>query len=139
MTYSRAGLDVELADRGTVVHGVEGGDFVDAHGGHFKDASDFVHDADRSITVLALAEVEQGQDGRLLVLRRVALDDLGDNFLVLLGELEGDIRIIVGGVAVLKKRGVTFGQRIHCQKLAILTVHQINRRTANVSIEKVDI
>jgi hypothetical protein len=51
--------------------------------------------------VLALAEIEKGHDGGLLVLRRVALEDLGNDGLVLLVELEGEIRVVVVGVAVL--------------------------------------
>lgn len=92
---------MELAHGRAVVHGVKGGDLVDAHGGHLEEAGDFVHDADRGETVLALAEVEDGHDGGLFVLRRVALEDLGDDGLVGGGELEGDFGIIVGGVAVL--------------------------------------
>lgn len=51
--------------------------------------------------MLALAEVEEGHDGGLLVLGRVALEDLGDDGLVLGVELEGDIGVVVGRVAVL--------------------------------------
>jgi hypothetical protein len=43
----------------------------------------------------------QRHDGGLRVLRRVALEELGDDGLVLLGELEGDLGVVVGGVAVL--------------------------------------
>ena len=45
-TYRGAGLDVEFAHGRAVVHGVEGGDLVDAHGGHVEDARHLVHDAD---------------------------------------------------------------------------------------------
>lgn len=38
-----------------VVHGVEGGNFVDAHRGHLEQAGDFVHDADAGEAMLALA------------------------------------------------------------------------------------
>ena len=100
-THGGAGLDVELANRGPVVHGVERGDLVDAHGGHLEDARHLVHDADAGEAVLALAEVEQRHDGGLLVLGRVPLEDLGDDGLILGGELEGDVGVVVGGVAVL--------------------------------------
>jgi hypothetical protein len=51
--------------------------------------------------VLALAEVEQRHDGGLLVLRRVALEDLSDDRLILGVELEGNVGVVVAGVAVL--------------------------------------
>jgi hypothetical protein len=51
--------------------------------------------------VLALAKVEKGHHGRLLVLWWVAGQDLLDHRVVLLAELEGDARIVVGAVAVL--------------------------------------
>lgn len=55
--------------------------------------------------MLALAQVEDGHDGRLLVLRRVPLEDLGDELLVLRVELERDVGVVVGGVAVLRGKG----------------------------------
>lgn len=56
-TYGSASLDEELSDGGSVVHGVKGSDFVNTHGGHLEETSDFVHDADGAETVLALTEV----------------------------------------------------------------------------------
>lgn len=92
---------MELAHGLPVVHGVERRDLVDAHGGHLEEAGDLVHDADGGEAVLALAQVQQRHDGRLLVLRGVPLEDLGDDGLVLRGELEGDVGVVHGGVAVL--------------------------------------
>lgn len=92
---------MELAHGRPVVHGVEGGDLVDTHGGHLEDAGDLVHDADAGEAGLALAEVEQRHDGRLLVLRRVSLEDLGDDGFILGRELEGDVGVVVGRVSVL--------------------------------------
>lgn len=100
-THRRAGLNVELAHGLPVVHGVERRDLVDAHGGHLEEAGDLVHDADGGEAVLALAQVQQRHDGRLLVLGRVPLEDLGDDGLVLRSELEGDVGVVLGGVAVL--------------------------------------
>lgn len=100
--YRGADLHEELADGCAVVHGVEGGDLVDAHGRHLEDARDLVHDADGGEAVLALAQVEDGHDGGLLVLRRVALEQLDDDGLVLRRELEGDGGVVVGRVAVLQ-------------------------------------
>lgn len=51
--------------------------------------------------MLALAEVEHGHDGSLLVLGRVALEDLGDELLILGVELEGQVGVVVGCVSVL--------------------------------------
>lgn len=111
-THSRAGLDEELADRRAVIHGVEGGDFVNAHRWHLEDAGDLVHDADGREAVLALAEVEDRHDGGLLILRRIALQELGDDLLVLLGELEGDIGVVVLRVAVLRREKRALAERL---------------------------
>lgn len=100
-TYRCADLDKELAHGGSVVHGVKGRNLVDAHRGHLEHAGDLVHDADAGEAVLALAEVEQGHDGALLVLGGVSLEDLGNDGLILLVELEGDFGVVVGGVSVL--------------------------------------
>lgn len=101
ITYRRARLNKELAHGRPVVHGVEGGDLVDAHRGHLEHAGDLVHDGDGGEAVLALAEVEERHHGGLFVLWRVALEDLGDDGLILLGELEGDVGVVVWCVAVL--------------------------------------
>ena len=52
---------------------------------------------------MALSEVEEGHDGGLLVLRWVAGEDLLDELVVLLGELEGEGGVVLGGVAVLQR------------------------------------
>lgn len=93
---------MELAHRRPVVHGIERSDLVNSHGGHLQDARHLVHDADAGEAVLALAQVQDRHHGGLFVLGRVALQDLGDNGLVLGGELEGQARVVIGGVAVLK-------------------------------------
>lgn len=92
---------MELAHGLPVVHGVERRDLVHAHGGHLEEAGHLVHDADGGEAVLALPQVQQRHDGRLLVLRRVPLEDLFDDGLVLRGELEGDVGVVLGRVAVL--------------------------------------
>lgn len=90
-----------LANRLAVVHGVEGGDFVDAHWGHFKESGDLVHDADAGPAVLALGEVQERHDGGFLVLGGVAFEDLVDELEVLLGELEGDVGVVIRVISVL--------------------------------------
>ena len=102
-TYGSAKLDKVLANRLTVVHGVKGCDFVDTHRGHLQEPGDLVHDTDACVTVLALAQIQQGHDSRLLVLGRIALEDLIDKFEVLLGELERKARVVGGLVAVLER------------------------------------
>jgi hypothetical protein len=94
--YRCAGLDEELAHGSAVVHGVEGSDFVDSHGGHLEQTGDLVHDADAGEAVLALAKVQNRHDGGLLVLFGVSLEDLGDELLILGVELEGQVGVVVG-------------------------------------------
>jgi hypothetical protein len=50
--------------------------------------------------MLALSEVEKRHDSSLLVLGRVTLEDLIDDFFVLGAELERDGWVVVGFVAV---------------------------------------
>ena len=91
-----------FSDRCPVVHGVERRDLVHTHGGHLEEARDLVHDADAAEAVLALAKVEQGHDGGLLVLRGVAGDNLLDEFLILLREFERDRSVVLWRIAVLR-------------------------------------
>jgi hypothetical protein len=101
-TYRCADLDVELARRIPVVHGIEGGDLVDTHWGHLQYPRDLVHDADAGEAVLALAKIEERHDGGLLVLGRIPGNNLLDELLVLRTELEGDARIVLRCIAVLQ-------------------------------------
>jgi hypothetical protein len=101
LAYGGANLNEVLADRLAVVHCVEGCDFVDAHGRHLQHAGDLVHNANAGEAVLTLTEVQQRHNGGLLVLGRVALEDLIGDLEVLLGELEGKGRVVVRLVAVL--------------------------------------
>jgi hypothetical protein len=100
-SYRRAKLNKELPNRVAVIHCVKSSNLVDAHRGHLEQAGDLVHDTDAGEAVLALAQVQQGHDGGLFVLRRVAGDNLFDELVVLFGELEGDRGVVLGGVAVL--------------------------------------
>lgn len=99
-----AELQKVLSDGLAVEHGVESGDLVYAHRRHLEELGDIVHDRDRDPTrVLALTEVEQWDDGGLLVLLGVVRDDLLCHLLVLLVKLKGDIGVVVVGVAVDKE------------------------------------
>jgi hypothetical protein len=100
-TYRCADLHVELARGIPVVHGIEGGDFVDTHWRHLQYPRNLVHDADARESMLALSEIEERHDGGLLVLGRVPGDNLLDKLLVLGGEFEGDVGIVLRCVAVL--------------------------------------
>jgi hypothetical protein len=106
----RGGADLheEGTDGLAVVHGIEGGDLVDAHGRHLKDAGDLVHDGDGGEAVLALAQVEKGHDGGLFVLRWVALEDLVDELEVGFVEGEGDGGVVIGCVTVLQVTIVSY-------------------------------
>lgn len=102
---------MELAHGGPVVHGVERSHLIHAHGGHLQDPGNLVHDANAGEAVLSLAEIEERHDGGLLVLGRVPLEDLGDDLLILLAELEGNVRVVVGGVAVHHEHVALFPRR----------------------------
>lgn len=104
-TYGCAALNVEFAHRVAVVHGVESGNLVDSHGRHLQEPRNLVHDADAGEAVLPLAEIEQRHDGGLLVLAGVAGQDFLDELLILGVELEGDVEVVLGRVAVLQGRG----------------------------------
>lgn len=96
---------------GSVVHGVEGGDFVDTHRGHLQYPGHLVHDADTGEAVLALAEVEQRHHGSLLVLRGIPREHLLDELLILGRELEGDRGVVVGSIAVHHEGVAANGRR----------------------------
>lgn len=102
-THRRANLHEELPDRVPVVHGVECGNLVDSHWRYFQDPCYFVHDTDTREAMLPLAEIEKGHDSCLLVLRGVPLEDLIDEGKVLIGEFEGNSRVVFGAVAMLRR------------------------------------
>lgn len=85
-----------------VVHGVERGHLIHPHRRHLQQPRDLIHDAYTREAVLPLAQVEKRHHGRFLVLRGVALEDFGDEFLVDGIELEGDFRVVLWGISVLK-------------------------------------
>jgi hypothetical protein len=100
ISYRCAHLDVELADRVPVVHGIERGHLVDTHRRHLKQPRHLVHDADAREAVLSLAKVEQRHYGGLLVLRGVSGQHLLDELLILWCKLERDGRVVDGRIAV---------------------------------------
>jgi hypothetical protein len=122
---------VELADGRPVVHGVETRHLVDTHRWHLKQPSNLVHDANRSKPMLALTKVEDRHDSGLLVLRRVPLEDLGDDGFVLGVEFEGNVGVVVGGVAVL--HGISMAQSI---KTDTVREGRDGRTTCRVSLAR---
>lgn len=96
-----AHLDVVLSDALAVEHGVEAGDLVDADGGHGEDGGDLVHGREgQPAAVLALGEIEQGDDCGGGIVFREALENGADALVVLLCELERGVVGVVGGVAM---------------------------------------
>ena len=92
---------MKLAHGGSVVHSVKGRNFVNSHRGHLEQSGNLVHDANTGETVLSLSEIEERHASGLLVLRGVSLEDLGNDGLIFLIELEGDIGVVVWGISVL--------------------------------------
>lgn len=88
-----------------VIHRIERRYLIHPHWRHLQDLSHLVHDADTGEAVLPLAEIEEGHHGGFFVLRGVAFQDFGDEFLVYGIELEGDGGVVLRGIAVLKKWG----------------------------------
>jgi hypothetical protein len=100
-TYCCAALHVEAPNRVPVVHGIEGRHLVDSHWRHLQYSRHLVHYTDAGKAVLPLTQVQQWHDCRLLVLARVPAKHLLDEILILLVELEGYGKVIVGCIAML--------------------------------------
>lgn len=79
-----------FSDGITVIHGIEGCDFVDAHGRDFDEARDFVHYRNGTEAVLALADVKKRHDGCFFVLRGVTEEDFVYELEICFIELKGD-------------------------------------------------
>jgi hypothetical protein len=54
--------------------------------------------------MLSLAEIEKGHHGRLLVLRGIAIENHFDERQILGGELEWYGRIVIFGIAMLRRK-----------------------------------
>ena len=52
--------------------------------------------------MLSLSEIEERHDSGFLVLWWVSFEDLSDELIVLLGEFEGSIRIVLGCISMLR-------------------------------------
>ena len=101
-TYRRADLQVPLPNRIPIVHGVERRNLIHPHWRDLQYPRNLIHHAQARESMLSLSEVEDGHHGRLLVLGWVALEDLFDELIVLLCELEGDVRVVFGGITMLR-------------------------------------
>jgi hypothetical protein len=100
-THRCADLNVEATNRIPVVHGVEGGDLVDAHGRHLQHTCDLIHNADACESVLSLSQVQDGHHSGFLVLGGVSAEDLFDELIVLFCELERNRGVVDRRIAVL--------------------------------------
>ena len=87
-----------------IVHGIECCHFIDSHGWHLQNPSHLVHDTYACETMLPLAKIEKGHDGCLFILRRIAFQYFGDEFVVDFVELKRYRWIVTGGVSVLISR-----------------------------------
>lgn len=87
--------------RRPIIHRIKRRNLIYPHGRHIQQARYLVHDAYTREAVLALAEIENGHDGCLFVLRRVAGEDLFDEFFIGCVEFEGEVWVIVVSVSVL--------------------------------------
>ena len=100
-----ANLQVVLADLGSVEHGVEGGDFVDLHGGHLEDLGGLVHGREgQEVVVLLLCNEQDGDDCGRLVVVGVLGQELLNGSVALSRELEGRLLQVVLRVAMVRKR-----------------------------------
>lgn len=122
---------MKSSHRITVVHGVERGDLIDTHRRHLQQPRDLIHDTYACEAVLALAKVENRHHGGFLVLRRVALEDFGDELLVDGIELKGDFRVILWCISVLGKlsaRGYRIAKRRRTTWRTSLLTHAVVAR-----------
>ena len=90
-----------LPNRVTVVHSVERRNLIDTHWRHLQYPCNLIHHAQARKSMLSLSEIEDWHDSGLLVLGRVAFEDLVNELVVLLRELKGDVRIVFGGISML--------------------------------------
>lgn len=100
-TYRCAELQVELAHRVPVIHGVEGRHLVHTHWRHVQQPCNLVHNAQTCESKLTLSEIQDGHHSGLLVLWGVALQDLLDELVILVVERKRDVGIILRGVTML--------------------------------------
>jgi hypothetical protein len=102
IAYRCAALNVISSDRVAVIHGIEGRNLINTHGWHFQQPRHLVHNADTSEAVLSLSEIEQGHDGRFLVLARIPSEHLLDELFILRIEFEGNVEVVFRRIAVLE-------------------------------------
>ena len=88
----------------TIIHSIKRRHLINPHWRHLQQPCHLVHDADAREAVLALPEVQQRHDGGFLVLAGVSGQHFLDELLILGVELEGDVEVILGSVAVLGSR-----------------------------------
>lgn len=90
-----------LPNRITIVHSIERRNLIHPHWWHLQYPRNLVHHTQACKSMLSLPEIENWHDSSFLILWRVAFEDLLDKLVVLLRELEGNVRIVFGGIAML--------------------------------------
>lgn len=90
-----------LSNRRSIVHSIERGNLIDSHWRHLQYPRNLVHDTQARKSMLPLTQIQNWHNSGFLVLWGVSLEDLVDELVVLLRELEGDIRIVFRRVSVL--------------------------------------
>lgn len=97
-----ADLQVVLANLRSVEHGVERGNLVDLHWGHFEDLRRLVHGGQSQKVVVLLLSNEQYRDAsRGLVVSGVLVENSVNSGVRLLTELEGTLLEVVFSVSVV--------------------------------------
>lgn len=101
-TYSCANLHKVFSNWRTVIHGIKGGDFINPHRRHLKNAGNLVHDTYTGPAMLSLAEIKKGHYSCLLILGGIPLENFIDQSKVLFIEFERNVGIVVWCVSMLE-------------------------------------
>ena len=91
-----------LADLRSVEHRVERSDFINLHGGHFKDLGSLVHGGQgQEVVVLFLGNEQDWNDSRRLVVVWILGQELVNGCIALLAELKWRLFQVVLSVSVV--------------------------------------
>lgn len=90
-----------------VEHGIECCNLIHTHRRDVDNSCNLVHYRDGGETILSLAEIKKRHNSRLLVLRRVALENFFNSLLVVLVEFKRNAGIVLGCVAMLYPKQYT--------------------------------
>jgi hypothetical protein len=90
-----------------VEHGIECCNLIHTHRRDVDNSCNLIHYRDGGETILSLAEIQKRHNSRLLVLRRVALENFFDSLLVVLVEFKRNAGIVLWCVAMLYPKQYT--------------------------------